>query len=97
MTATTRIVTEQASDTLRAPVAALRFKPDQQQAAPEGGATVWTVGAEGRAVPHHVDAGLSDGVLTAIATSDLGAGDDVIVGPAPRVEVPGSRHSLLGL
>lgn len=95
MTATTQIVTGEATDVLRVPSAALRFAPDGEAAS--DGSTVWTVDADGHPVPHHVDAGRSDGARTAISAGDLTAGNSVVVAVAAPTETTARSHSLLGL
>ncbi len=94
MTATVEIITGEERDTLRVPSAALRFDPGGDGGAM--GTTVWTVAADEQLVPHHVDAGRSNGALTAIRAADLSPGDGVVV--AVAAPDPTKRgHSLFGL
>jgi HlyD family secretion protein len=85
MTTTVTIVTGRRDDVLRAPNAALRFRPPQQSgAAPpgddgSGAATLWVVGEGGGLAARHVRLGLADNFHTEIAGGDLSAGDAVVV------------------
>jgi HlyD family secretion protein len=95
MTATVEIVTGEERDTLRVPSAALRFSPAREDEAK--GATVRTVAADDQLVAHHVDAGRSNGALTAIRAADLAAGDGVVVSLAAPTDPSARAHSLFGL
>lgn len=95
MTATVEIVTGEERDTLRVPSAALRFSPARENEAK--GATVWTVAADDQLVAHHVDAGRSNGALTAIRAADLAAGDGVVIALAAPTGSSARSHSLFGL
>jgi HlyD family secretion protein len=90
MTANVKILTAQANDVLKVPNAALRFrpldaKPDQKavRAAgrkPDGGSTVFILGEDGKPQPIKVKLGISDGNFTAVDSSDLKEGEQVIIG-----------------
>jgi len=95
MTATVEIVTGEERDTLRVPSTALRFNPAGDTGAK--GATVWTVAVNEQLVAHHVDAGRSNGALTAIRATDLVPGDGVVVAMAAPTDPSKRSHSLLGL
>ena len=94
MTATTTITTGSEPDALRAPLAALRFRPQADD--PGTGDRIWTVDAEGGPVAHPVSVVRSDGVAAAIAGADLRPGDAVIVGLAARPEEQQGSHLLFG-
>ena len=105
MTATVRIETARADETLRVPSAALRFRPTADvlqamgnpavettgpatrgaRARPAAGSqqatarTIWTV-AGGRLDPVRVEAGVSDGALTAVTSPALAEGTEVVTG-----------------
>jgi len=90
MTANVKILTRQASDVLRIPNAAIRFRPtDAEQSADttvhaasrrQDRSTIWILGEDGTPKPVRVKLGISDGQFTAVESGDLNAGDRVIVG-----------------
>jgi len=96
MTANVRIVTDQKSDVLRVPNAALRYRPPgieaERPARPGGGGggrgassatpqgRVWIVGADGKPKAVSIQTGITDGFNTEIVSGDLQDKRDVIVG-----------------
>jgi HlyD family secretion protein len=90
MTANVKILTAQVNGVLKVPNAALRFrpldtKPDQKlvRAAgrkQDGGAAVYILGEDGKPQPIKVKLGISDGNFTAVDSSDLKEGEQVIIG-----------------
>ncbi|MGH6912730.1 MAG: efflux RND transporter periplasmic adaptor subunit [Geminicoccaceae bacterium] len=92
MTAIVRIVVETASDVLKIPNAALRFRPPEDtaaHAAAAGEATgaspaprVWILGVDDVPVPVRVALGRSNDSATELVDGDLRAGQEVIVGTA---------------
>ena len=98
MTANVSFVYAEKEDVLRAPNAALRFRPPPGFAgareasgpvAPKGGAeggdrrTVWALRA-GSPVPVRIRTGISDGSLTEVVEGDLRTGDRLVTdAPAP--------------
>jgi HlyD family secretion protein len=85
MTANVRIFTDTIKGTLKVPNAALRFKvPGTPQAARKerGVQTIYLLGSDGKPLPVQVTTGLSDGTFTAVSSSNIHAGDMVIVGTA---------------
>ena len=73
MTASVSIEIARADDVLRVPASALRFRQER------GAKQVW-VWAGGSMQPHRVDAGLSNGTLTAVTSSNLSEGAEVVTG-----------------
>jgi HlyD family secretion protein len=90
MTANVKILTAQVDDAFKVPNAALRFRPldvKSDSAAvraagkkQDGGSTVWVLGENGKPKPVKVKLGISDGNFTAVDSSDLKPGEQVIVG-----------------
>jgi HlyD family secretion protein len=90
MTANVKILTAQADDVLKVPNAALRFRPLAAKNDPaavraagrkqDAGSTVWILDESGKPQPIKVKLGISDGNFTAVDSSDLKAGEQVIVG-----------------
>ncbi|MBN2894835.1 MAG: efflux RND transporter periplasmic adaptor subunit [Campylobacterales bacterium] len=82
MTASAQIVTARLEQKLCAPNAALRFTPPQQKKAQQKGPkspSLWVL-REGKAVEVGVHVSQSDGTYSVIESSELKAGDAVIVG-----------------
>lgn len=83
MTAFVSIAVDERPETLKLPLAALRFKPDSQQKAepkqdkPQGKQVYRLVNGEPAASP--VQTGISDGKSVEVTGGDLKAGDQVIV------------------
>jgi HlyD family secretion protein len=80
MTASVRIRTAVAKDTLRVAAAAVNFAPPGEK--PDGKPGVWLI-ASGRLERVDVQPGVSDGVLTAIAPGAIAPGDAVLVELTP--------------
>jgi HlyD family secretion protein len=90
MTANVKILTAQANDVLKVPNAALRFRP--LAAAPDStsvraagrrqdtGSTVYVLDQNGKPQAVKVKLGISDGNFTAVDSSDLKVGEQVIIG-----------------
>lgn len=92
MTASVRIDTAEVDDALRAPNAALRFTPpvdaggDAAGVAGNAGPAVWILeGDQPKRLP--VDAGISDGRLTAVSGVNLAADLQVLIGLTPEGRV----------
>ena len=81
MTASVRVRTGFAADTLQVPNTALRFSPPGEP--PIEAPHVWSM-ANGALVHHLVHPSLSDGEQTAIATDDLAVGTVVLVDLTPE-------------
>lgn len=87
MTANITIPVSQADNALMVPNAALRFKPDQQQAGQQNrkddqrqqGQTVWVLDANKKLEPRSVRTGITNGRVTAITGGDLQEDDVVVV------------------
>jgi HlyD family secretion protein len=79
MTASVSIEIARADDVLRVPAAALRFRQER------GAKQVW-VWTGGSMQPHPVDPGLSNGTMTAVASSDLSEGAEVVTGTADSTQ-----------
>jgi HlyD family secretion protein len=101
MTANVSILTERRDNVLKAPNAALRFRPPAsllEQPAPEskpagqGWAEVYVEGSGGKVRGVPVELGITDGSYTQIKAGDLKEGEQVIVGAT----VPGSSAALAG-
>ena len=75
MTASVSIEIARADDVLRVPASALRFRQER------GTKQVW-VWTGGSMQPRRVDPGLSNGTMTAITSSDLSEGTEVVTGMA---------------
>jgi HlyD family secretion protein len=86
MTASLRIVVDEDEDVLKIPNQALRFRPKGEHQAAQGSgsgtATVWVIGADGRASPVPVAVGQSDNNGTELRSGALSEGQAVIVGTA---------------
>lgn len=94
MTANVNIPVEVRKDVLKVPNAALRFQPapeelgdrPQRQGQGQGkfqkrqGSTIYTLDMNGKLKPVSVIASITDGAFTAVESSTLKEGDDVIVG-----------------
>jgi HlyD family secretion protein len=109
MTANVKILTAQADDVLKVPNAALRFHPLDLKRDPtlvraagrkqDSGSTIWILGANGKPEAIKVKLSISDGNFTAVDSSDLKPGDQVIVGnlfkpqssSSSRTPTPGPR------
>jgi HlyD family secretion protein len=74
MTANVTVETARADDALRVPTAALRFRPGRD------GARVWVLGEDGQPRPVTVQAGISDGAVTAVVAPELPESAQVIMG-----------------
>jgi HlyD family secretion protein len=102
MTATSRIITQRHDDVLRVPDAALRYSPARTSSpnpnsAPSGGARrVWMI-RNGQPASVAIQITLDDGEYAEIASSDLRAGDEVIVGEnAPQRAAKSTARPPLG-
>jgi len=100
MTAVLRIVVSDTGETLKIPNQALRFRPPGMSASRSGArstpgesATVWTVGADGSAVPVEVTLGAGDENGTQMLSGPLHEGEPLIIG----LGMPKSRVGALGL
>ncbi len=80
MTAMLRITVNHSDDVLKVPNPALRFRPPGTAAG--DGATVWTLGADGRPAPVTVALGLGNDRSTEIRASGLAVGQPVVIGIA---------------
>jgi HlyD family secretion protein len=94
MTANVNIPVETRTDVLKVPNAALRFKPapEELEERPkgaggwgkyqkkQGGTTIYTLDMNGKIKSVMVNASITDGAFTAVQSSTLHEGDDVIVG-----------------
>jgi HlyD family secretion protein len=90
MTANVNIPVETRKDVLKVPNAALRFQPAPEEMgerpASKGkfqkrqGSTIYTLDMNGKLKPVSVTASITDGAFTAVQSSTLKEGDDVIVG-----------------
>lgn len=104
MTAHVRITTERREGVVRAPNAALRFRPtpiDAPQLAPPGGgrkahgATVYQPGSGGEPVAVTIRTGITDGNYTEVVEGNLKPGDPLIVADlAPKKERKSSGFHL---
>jgi len=83
------ILAESPANSLLAPCAALRWRPEGWEAPEElkGKELVFVQNASGQPTPIPVVAGVSNDVFTAIATDELEAGDAVITGTLTAIEV----------
>ncbi len=86
MTANVSIISEERSDVLKVPNAALRFRPPVKGAPekPEAkktakGPRVYRLGPQNRLIPVSIQAGISDGQYTEIAKGQLQEDDQVVV------------------
>jgi HlyD family secretion protein len=94
MTANVRILTNTIKDTLKAPNAALRFRPagaTQTTRKERGAHTVYLLPPDGTPRPVQVTTSLSDGNFTAVSSNDLHSGDLVIVGSAASTPATTTR------
>ena len=78
MTAATRIVIDQRSDTLRVPSQALRYSPSGLRGKPADRPQVWVL-RDGKPVAVSVTSGLDDDTFAEIVKGELQPGDRVIV------------------
>jgi HlyD family secretion protein len=99
MTASVSIEIARADDVLRVPAAALRFRPSPDAStaraqAPRDGAgrRVW-VWSSGAMQPVRVEAGLSNGTMTAITSGDLTEGAEVVTSTADATQGASSAAS----
>ena len=84
MTATVQITVNSATEVLKVPNAALRFRPSTDAQATESRAdTVWIMDGLGRLHPIAVRLGRSDAQWTELLTGDLQVGEEVVIGTAP--------------
>ena len=86
MTANVSIITEEKSDVLKVPNAALRFRPPVKDAPEKSeakkaakGPRVYRIGPKNQLIPVPVRAGISDGQYTEIAKGQLQEDDQVVV------------------
>jgi HlyD family secretion protein len=91
MTANVKILTNKVDDVLKIPNAALRFRPPDAKPQGQGssvraagkrtenGATIWILGPDDKPKAVRVKLGITDGTSTAIDSSDLREGEQVIV------------------
>ena len=96
MTANVKVLVDKASNVLKIPNAALRYRPSQAllktdspvQAAGPSKQTqqpvIWVLDKSGNVKPARVKPGISDGNFTAIDSSDIQEGDQVIVSEAGK-------------
>jgi HlyD family secretion protein len=85
MTANVRILTNTIKNTLRIPNAALRFRPAgtaQTVRKEKGRQSIYGLAIDGKPQPIQVTTGLSDGSFTAVSSTELHAGDPVIIASA---------------
>jgi HlyD family secretion protein len=98
MTASVTFVYAQKADALRLSNAAFRFHPDAATLAAMGGSsavppsnagqrTVWVLQGE-RAVPRRVQVGITDGTNTEVVSSELSAGDRLVIDATVRNSKP---------
>ncbi len=90
MTANVNIPVETRKDVLKVPNAALRFQPAPEEVGDRPsrqgkfqkrqGSTIYTLDMNGKLKPVSVTASITDGAFTAVESSALKQGDDVIVG-----------------
>jgi HlyD family secretion protein len=92
MTANVKVLVDHRDDVLKAPNAALRFRPQsaQNSSQPRQGTssrkqpartqTVWVLGDDGKPVAIPVTLGITDGVMTEITGGELKEGQQVIAG-----------------
>jgi HlyD family secretion protein len=91
MTANVNIPVETRKDVLKVPNAALRFQPAPEEVGDRPpqrqgkfqkrqGSTIYTLDINGKIKPVSVSASITDGAYTAVESSTLKQGDDVIVG-----------------
>ena len=80
MTATLRITVNRSDEVLKVPNQALRFHPPD--AAASDAPTMWTLGGDSRPVPVPVALGLADDRSTEIRSSQVVAGQPVVIGIA---------------
>ena len=83
MTATLSIETARAENTVSVSAAALRFRPKPEDCAPgevPRGRKIWTVGEDGKLVPHLVTEGVGDGSFVQISGVDELEGREAVVG-----------------
>ena len=109
MTATVEIYDQERHDVLLAPAEALRFKPrrgtaketvskdandrnDSEKKASSGD-KLYTLENGRRPIPHQVEAGVSDGLLTEVKGVDLKEGMEVVLGTQTNGESTGSSSS----
>jgi HlyD family secretion protein len=99
MTASVKILTDQAKGVLKVPNLALRFRPPDAAGAPAKAASsgprkgdpsrapaVYVLDANGKPSPVRIRAGLTDGNFTAVESAELKEGDRVITGSAARTQ-----------
>jgi HlyD family secretion protein len=94
MTAELRVVINDTGEILKIPNQALLFRPnghsslsestaeDSPASRPEGSATAWVVGSDGRPLPVALRLGVSDDISTQLLAGALTEGQPVIIGIA---------------
>jgi len=88
MTANVTVVTQQKSNVLAVPAAALRFRPAAAPSAkPTGGTVVWKLNGK-QFTPVSVKTGITGGLHTEIIPGDLNEGDRVAVVSVPTHAAP---------
>lgn len=93
LTANTRFIIKSVKNEKTVSNAALRWVPSRQFRTKGGKneGTVWTVGKDGKPVPHKVEILLTDGVKSAVKT-DLPEGTALITGEAPAGAAPAGQQ-----
>jgi HlyD family secretion protein len=95
MTANVNIPVDTRSDVIKVPNAALRFKPEptemnesstkrppEKKQEKKGSSTVYTIDVSGKLTPVIVTSSITDGAFTAVESTTLKEGDEVVVGLA---------------
>ena len=103
MTANVTATVAERSDVLKAPNAALRFRPAAANetadgARPAGGRrqqALWKLEKDGKLRPVPVTVGLSDGTHSEIASSDLQPGDQVAISQSDASASAGARNPMM--
>lgn len=87
MTATVQIITDRRENVVRVVNAALRFAPSRaDDAARSKGDVVWVLDPLGVPVAQKVRPGVSDGVYTELAESEVAPGQEVIIGMSVKAK-----------
>ena len=97
MTATVSVRVAHREDTLKVPLAALRFRPDKEEDSHVDGKRVWVLGPQKDLRPVPVVTGISDDTFTELVSNTLKEGDEVVTSfrstssATSRVTLPGFR------
>ncbi|MDP2358893.1 MAG: efflux RND transporter periplasmic adaptor subunit [Beijerinckiaceae bacterium] len=95
MTASARFIVAERKDVLKAPTAALRFRPSGPRL-PAGEGRVWVSdGASIKAIP--VKVGLSDGTRTEVSAEELGKFNRVVIGVEAPKQTRSATKRLIGV